>query len=199
MKNTSIFIPLLLIACLAALIYLAFAALRAAEENDPGGPAQITLNAEDYQPAPTGTDADATLGSDDLTTDAGGDYLEEVPVEERTEEEAEDFTDTSGSGSAQTTPATGRPQATTTTTTTPTATANGRYLVIAGSFRQDSGARERVAALRAAGFAETRMERFNRGTYAVALAGQYNRYSSAQALADEIAQRGFEVRVMRRR
>jgi len=198
MKNTSIFIPLLLIACLAALIYLAFAALRAAEESNPEGPAEITLNAEDYQPDNANSDADATLNTSELTTDAGGDYLEEVPREEQTEEDEDDLMDTSGNGSATTTTTVSRPQPTT-TTTAPAATANGRYLVIAGSFRQDSGARERVAALRAAGFANTRMERFNRGTYAVALAGQYDRYSSAKALADKISTRGFEVRVMKRR
>ncbi|MEO0732311.1 MAG: SPOR domain-containing protein, partial [Bacteroidota bacterium] len=98
--------------------------------------------------------------------------------------------------------------ATTTTTPTPAATTpvaattyatDGRYLVIAGSFRQLSGARARVAALKAAGFADTRLERFNRGTFAVALAGQEDRYSEANRLAARIRDKGFEARVMRRR
>jgi len=43
------------------------------------------------------------------------------------------------------------------------------------------------------------MERFNKGTFAVALAGQSNRYSEANRLAGKLRDAGFEARVMRRR
>lgn len=76
---------------------------------------------------------------------------------------------------------------------------NGRYLVIAGSFRQRENAGERVAALRKAGFTATRSEPFNRGTYAVALAGQSDSYRTATKLADRIKAAGFEAEVLRRR
>lgn len=194
MKNTSIFIPLLLIGCLAALIYLAFAALRAAEENNPDGSDKITLNAEDYQDA----DATTTLDPNQPTTDATGNELEDVSQdndEDDTRSYSSPVSDSGGTSTTSTVATPTRPA----TTTTPTTTTNGRYLVIAGSFRQDSGARERVAALRAAGFNSARLERFNRGTYAVALAGQYDRYRNAKTLADQVANRGFEVRVMKRR
>jgi len=75
----------------------------------------------------------------------------------------------------------------------------GRYLVIAGSFRQRANADLRVKDLRRAGFTDTRMEKFNRGTYAVALAGQTNRYTEAKRMAEKIVGAGFEARVMRRR
>jgi len=75
----------------------------------------------------------------------------------------------------------------------------GRYLVIAGSFRQRANADLRVKDLRRAGFTDTRMEKFNRGTYAVALAGQTNRYTEAKRMAEKIVGAGFEAKVMRRR
>lgn len=198
MKNTSIFIPLLLIGCLAALIYLFFAALSAAEDNGGDGPDKITLNPEDYQdPA----DAPDTL---DLRGKENGnfeEYFEEVPQDEKVvsnaETEVNDDDDRTPSSTGIATP-----PATSTVTLPPpaaTTTGNGRYLVIAGTFRQAAGADERVAALRAAGFNDARLERFNRGTFAVALAGQSDRYSTAKKMADEIAGKGFEVRVMKRR
>jgi cell division protein FtsN len=75
----------------------------------------------------------------------------------------------------------------------------GRYLVIAGSFRQRMGAEQRVSRLKKAGFSESTVEKFNRGTYAVALAGQSDRFSEAKNLADKIIKAGFEAQVMRRR
>ncbi len=80
-----------------------------------------------------------------------------------------------------------------------TSTGNGRYLVIAGSFRQKANAEQRVKDLRGAGFNDTRLEKFNRGTYAVALAGQTNRFSAAERLASQIVGAGYEAKVMRRR
>ena len=80
-----------------------------------------------------------------------------------------------------------------------TSTGNGRYLVIAGSFRQKANAERRVKDLRRAGFNDTRLEKFNRGTFAVALAGQTNRFGTAERLANQIVGAGFEAKVMRRR
>jgi cell division protein FtsN len=76
---------------------------------------------------------------------------------------------------------------------------DGRYLVIAGSFRQLANAEARVKALRRSGFAETTLEKFNRGTYAVALAGRSDRYSEAARIAERVRAAGFEARVMKRR
>ncbi len=80
-----------------------------------------------------------------------------------------------------------------------TSSSYGRYLVIAGSFRQKANAEQRVKDLRNAGFSDTQLKKFNRGTYAVALAGQTDRFSAAERLASQIVGAGFEAKVMRRR
>jgi cell division septation protein DedD len=193
MKNTSIFIPLLLIGCLAALIYLFFAALRAAEEDDGRQQDPIVLNEDDYRnPADDPATLD-TLKGEISPADTG--LFTDVPAGEKEPASVPATT-------TQNTPTTTTPPATTTNpTTTPTTTdtQGGRYLVIAGTFSQLAGAQDRVAALRTAGFEDATVEKFNRGKYAVALAGQSDSYRTASALAERIKSRGFEVRVMKRR
>lgn len=213
MKNTSILIPIILIGCLAALIYLFFAALQAADGEDPSGTDRIVLNPSDY----TDEEAPTDLGQD---TDFEP-YFQEVPDSEKVTASQEDAAARAGSsttadndrfnsGSNSQTSESGSSTTTASTTTAPktssqssgsssSASSVGRYLVIAGSFRQLENGKERVAALKAAGFRDTRLEKFNRGTFAVALAGQSNRYSEANRLAERVKAAGFEVRVMRRR
>jgi len=194
MKNTSIFIPLLLIGCLAALIYLFFAALRAAEEDDGRQQDPIVLNEDDYR---TPTDDPATLDTlNGELSPADTGLFTDVPAGEK-EPASVPPTTTENNPATTTTP----PATTTRPATTPTNTdtKGGRYLVIAGTFSQLAGAQDRVAALRTAGFTDATVEKFNRGKYAVALAGQSDAYRTASALAERIKSRGFEVRVMKRR
>lgn len=198
MKNTSIFIPLLLIGCLAALIYLFFAALRAAEEDDGREQAPIVLNEDDYRnPA----DAPATLDTQtDEVSPADTGLFTEVPEEEKTSPNEPTTTPPTDNNPFSTpTTTTAAPTTTTRPATTPANTKSGRYLVIAGTFGQLAGAQERVAALRAAGFNEATVEKFNRGKYAVALAGRSDSYRVASALAERIKNLGFEVEVMKRK
>jgi len=212
MKNTSILIPIILIGCLAALIYLFFAALQAADSENTSGTDRIVLNPSDYTdeepPADFGHDADFEP------------YFQEVPdsekvtasqedAAERTDAEAEKSNSSYNSSNDGRTGENGTSStnsATSTTATRPsggqnssTVSSSGRYLVIAGSFRQLDNGKQRVSALKAAGFQATRLEKFNRGTFAVALAGQSNRYSEANRLAERVRAAGFEARVMRRR
>lgn len=199
MKNTSILIPIILIGCLAALIYLFFAALQAADNDDSSGTDRIVLNPGDYTDEASPTD----LGQD---TDFEP-YFAEVPEDEKIVTDQEDSnapSSTSGNyGDRE--PSTGtanlgsRPVSTSTGSSSPAVASEGRYLVIAGSFRQLENGKEQVKALKAAGFGDTRLEKFNRGTFAVALAGQSNRYSEANRLAEKVKAAGFEAKVMRRR
>jgi cell division septation protein DedD len=211
MKNTSILIPIILIGCLAALGFLFYKALQTVEEDRGRGNNSIVLNEADYAAEPTPTDLGATTDYDAAeatadTTDEGAkdgilarqearerreeeDRLAEAAARARREEDDRIDSDT---------PAT-------TSTASPgfdTATepsGSGRYLVIAGSFRQSANAAQRVTALRRAGFTDTRMEKFNKGTFAVALAGQSDRFSEAERLAGKLIAAGFEAKVMRRR
>jgi cell division protein FtsN len=203
MKNTSILIPIILIVCLGALIYLFSAARNAADNpSGQGGNDRIVLNPADYSDDPLPED----LGEDaDLEP-----YFQEVPEDEIEGERA------GTSGQPASTPATGDrfPEISETPADTYDREADrkpatdlpeiavdtdGRYLVIAGSFRQLANAEARVKALRRSGFAETTLEKFNRGTYAVALAGRSDRYSEAARIAERVRAAGFEARVMKRR
>lgn len=228
MKNTSILIPIILIGCLAALGFLFYKALQTVEEDRGRGNNPIVLNEADYADGDTPTDVGATTDYDatnagnlstgndaadvnnanaDTGTGTGtGTKNDSSPTDEearqRQEEEArlteaaerarqEEANRIKTSGAASTTNSNFE--------TAKEPSGNGRYLVIAGSFRQRAGAQERVNALRKAGFSSTRLEKFNKGTYAVALAGQSNRYSDAERMAGKIVAAGFEAKVMRRR
>ncbi|MBB4079639.1 hypothetical protein GGR28_002264 [Lewinella aquimaris] len=75
----------------------------------------------------------------------------------------------------------------------------GRFLVIAGTFRQVINARARVNDLKRAGFSATEMAKFDRGTYAVALVGRSHDYAEANQMAERVRTAGFEARVYRKR
>lgn len=73
------------------------------------------------------------------------------------------------------------------------------YFVIAGTFRQEINARTRVRDLRRAGFSDTQLSRFDRGTYAVALVGRSTDFTEADQLAERVRTAGFEAKVYRKR
>lgn len=207
MKNTSILIPIILIGCLAALGFLFYKALQTVEEDRGRGNNPIVLNEADYAEEPTPTDVGATTDYDAAaitTNEEEDDILARQAAREKREEEerlaaaAERARQEEANRikDGNTTPA-NKANPNFDTATEPSG--SGRYLVIAGSFRQRANAEERVTSLRKAGFNDTRMEKFNRGTYAVALAGQSDRYSEAEQLAGKIVAAGFEAKVMRRR
>ena len=204
MKNTSILIPIILIACLLALAYLITRAFQDGDVNADGGGDRITLNPADYADEPAPADPGASTATDDARLD---DYFTDADAEEAT---VNDFV---GDDDAAPAPADGRvmpdrsrlsnedsrPAPSATAAPPSRTTATGRYLVIAGSFRQLANARERVSNLRAAGFGASAVEKFNRGAFAVALAGHSDSYGEAEKLAQRIRNAGFEARVMRRR
>lgn len=218
MKNTSILIPIILISCLLALGYLLYQALQTAENNRPNQ--QIVLNADDYadEPAPSdigqSTDYDAASRNGEIVDDPNAadiddnaatngnspSYEENQMVEMTAAERQQALEDERREAQAlaekeaQNNRIIPAPREGASSSRT-----SGRYLVIAGSFRQKLNAEERVEALISAGFPETRVEYFNRGTYAVALAGQNDRYSIAEQMAANIRKAGIEAKVMRRR
>ncbi len=78
---------------------------------------------------------------------------------------------------------------------TPTTSSSGKYMVIAGSYRQKVNAENQVAKLRKLGYNESRIESFNRGSYAAVLVDRYNSYSDAKALVSKLAGDGVEAMV----
>lgn len=216
MKNTSILIPIILIVCLSVFGFLVFKAMQTVEDGRSTGNQTIILDPADYTDEEVPTDIGTTTDYDtappiptETTTTTNSDtpgtaneMREMSAVEKRAAEREEQLEDERRAREQQAAAnATTNDNAATTTTSNNTArdTNRGRYLVIAGSFRQKTNAEERVEALISAGFKDTRLEKFNRGTFAVALAGQSDRYTEAKTMAAEIIAAGFEARVMRRR
>jgi hypothetical protein len=209
MKNTSILIPIILIGCLAALGFLFYKALQTVEQDNLRGNNTIVLNEADYadEPAPTDigttTDYDAAAPPETPTTPAATNALDEMTDEEKRAAELEELEEAARKAREAEARAAEAEDEDETDTTTPNTVGEpngtGRYLVIAGSFRQRVGAEQRVSGLKKAGFKESTVQKFNRGTYAVALAGQSDRFSEAKKLADDIIKAGFEAQVMRRR
>ncbi|WP_020566960.1 SPOR domain-containing protein [Neolewinella persica] len=212
MKNTSILIPIILISCLLALGFLFYKALQTVEQDNLRGNNPIVLNEADYADEPTPTDIGATTDYDaaaqsetpvEPTSTTPTNALDEMTDAEKRAAELEELQEAARKARAAEARAAAEADEDEIDTTTPNTVGEpngtGRYLVIAGSFRQRAGAEQRVARLKKAGFNDSSVEKFNRGTYAVALAGQSNRFSEAKQLADKIVKAGFEAQVMRRR
>ena len=195
MKNTSILIPLILIGCLGALIYLFVTALNTTEEpyatapprtvattpattppasSNTAAPATAPTYTEEPDPADPGqsTNLDDYYVSDEDMPD----YGERAPVAPPTQDRAEE-------------PAPAR------TLTRPTTTRRARYLVLAGSFTQLSGAEQRVRDLKAAGFPRARVGKMNGGNIAVAVADESNDLVDMQTVAQRVRAKNFEARI----
>lgn len=78
------------------------------------------------------------------------------------------------------------------------ASSQGRYLIIAGSFRQEIYAKDRVRNLKASGFKNTEMGYTNRGAFAVALVDALDSYSQAEKLAQQVKAKGYDVFIKQR-
>lgn len=78
---------------------------------------------------------------------------------------------------------------------TSSSTNAGKYMVIAGSYRQKVNANNQVSKLRNLGYNKSRVESFNRGSYAVVLVDRFSSYSQAKALVKKLAGNGVEAMV----
>lgn len=71
--------------------------------------------------------------------------------------------------------------------------ASGRYMVIAGSFEQKSGAQKQLQKIKKLGYNHARVELFNRGTYAVVLVDRFDQASDAKNLVNALKKQGFDA------
>lgn len=194
MSRLDILTVVIVAICLAALGYLLFKTF-----NMIGGGADTVPEDTEYTDTATdGIGTDDTYDPYDPGTDPadGSELTEDVP----TVENQEGYTDTTDPApgtdfdSDYAEPATTDP---TPTTTTPSAgDSEGQYMVIAGTFRQLSNAERRVSDLINMGYRETRLTKFDRGTYAVALVNRFSSLSSARALERELEAKGIEAEVI---
>ena len=172
--KSSVVVPVVLIVCLLALALLISQAFAAAKKGEV-----VPQDSGTYTDSPNSSAQDSFAFSDGQGNTGRGTEL--VPQELRAVTEADRVAEDP--------------------TTTPTADipGEGRYFVIAGTFRQVINARTRVRDLRQAGFAGTEMSTFDRGTYAVALVGRSDSYTQADVLAERVRTAGFEAKVYRKR
>lgn len=193
MKNTSILIPIILIVCLAALIYLFVTALQRTNE-DP-----FTTPSIERTTLPESRYADEDNGVEDARSANIDDYFEEEssdPQPNATRNPSNRPTDgETEQPQAQPDPA---PRATIVPAgdRSTTRTANrARYLVLAGSFRQKLGAEQRVATLRRLGFPNARVGYMDRKSIAVAIADESNSLTDMMAVRDRVQARNIEAMV----
>lgn len=112
------------------------------------------------------------------------DFLNEKPKE------------SSSSGSRTSTSTSSRSSSNTSSSTSFTSTRSsvrvGDYMVLAGSFKDESNAERQAQKLRSLGYSDTRVERFNRGAYAVVLVNRFSDMGRARDLSKELASRGVD-------
>lgn len=197
----------IVIVCLAALGYLVYKIV-----NLVNPPDETTTSIQDSYEDPSTTDESTysdwddevnTAGDDvDLDDDqldnyadtdgntagsASGNYSEdEMDNETSGLAEENDLDKGSTSGSAATTPAVETPAATTNSN-------SGRYMVIAGSYRQRVNADNQVARLRKMGYNNAQVSLFDRGSFAVVLVDRFNNYGDAKRLVNELTGKGIEA------
>lgn len=76
---------------------------------------------------------------------------------------------------------------------------SGRYMVLAGSFRQESNADSHAAKLRRMGYDGAEVSIFNRGAYASVLVDRFSDKSDARSLVRDLENKGIEALVITKR
>lgn len=74
-------------------------------------------------------------------------------------------------------------------------TNEGKYMVIAGTYRQKVNATNQVNKLRKLGYNDSEVKMFDRGSYALALVNRFSSYSDAKALVRKLADNGVEAMI----
>jgi cell division protein FtsN len=205
MSRLDILTVVIVAICLAALGYLLFKTF-----NMIGGGPELDPDRTEY--TDTATDG---LGTDDTydpyepetpqPVESESELTEDVPTVEGQEGYAgttgdntnfdSDYAEPSDPAPATTPPPASTPASTPATQST-TGYSEGKYMVIAGTFRQLSNAERRVSELLKMGYSETRVSKFNRGAYAVALVNRFSSLSSARQLERELEAKGIEAEVI---
>jgi len=75
----------------------------------------------------------------------------------------------------------------------------GRYMVQAGTFRQQANADRLVSRLRKLGYSSARSHIFDGGAYAVVVVNRFSSYNSAKALVSELNGKGIDALVAEKR
>lgn len=171
--------------CIAALIYLVYRYVNlphSAENNQP--------NTEVVQPDTTRSVTDNTAGFPDEDTTSNNQPGPSTAVKPETTPEKI----TVKPEVKKPVPVPVKPIETNTASESASA-ASGRYMVIAGSFEQKSGAQKRLQQIKKLGYNNVQIGFFNRGTYAVVVVDRFDQSSDAQALVKTLKGKGFDAMI----
>lgn len=72
----------------------------------------------------------------------------------------------------------------------------GRYMVMAGQFKKMVWAEEQKALMIKKGYTDTRIELFDRGSWANVLVQRFDNSAEAEALVDELTEKGVEATII---
>lgn len=202
MSRLDIITIAIVIACLGALGYLVY---KIVSLMNPPEKAETSI--QDTYPdasadASTYTDwqseSDSGQVEEDLDDDAFAAADGQKPASSY---DASELDETPAPAAEKPAPSKPAPSATTTTPksatsgSTATASSGGKYMVLAGSFKQRANADAHVASLRKMGFANAEVSMFNRSAYAVVLVDRFDNYSAAKKLVTDLKAKGVDALV----
>ena len=213
MSRLDIITIAIVVVCLAALGYLVYKIAGLYNNEEPATPLTEAYGNEDTPDEQTYTDWEdevASTGDDvDLDDDELGSYADtdEAEVTDGTsnysddeldegtdiaEESTDDYDDSSSTTSNNNGNSSGSSSNSSTATASRTSS-SGKYMVLAGQFRQRSNADGHASKLRGMGYNNTSVELFDRGSYAVVLVDRFDSYNSAKRLVNELTGKGIDA------
>lgn len=219
MLKLDILIPAILIVCLIALAYILHEIFNEPKVVRPDQ-TEIVLDPSRYTDNSTPTNgSSANVSNTPDALDNGGSITDNTTTNNASmetttaandedqfadgTEEGDDGYESPGYNSTPTTPTTdyvSESERNASSNTSPVAVPSGsKYIVIAGSYRQEVNARQQMKRLRNAGFPDAEIGFTNRGAYAVAVAGKSDSEMNAREIAAKVRAKGYDAFVKQRR
>ena len=161
------------VVCIAAIVFLIFKTTQLINGSESPGVDRQSI--EESEPTPYGDYYDPNQ-------DGAGAFEPYNPAGEE-EDDAVDVYDPVGDDSGFEQPATAAPSRSSTRTAS---SSQGRYMVLAGSFRQRANAETTVRRLKNLGYADAEVGITNNGAFAVAVVDRFNDINQARALVREL-------------
>lgn len=191
----------IVIVCLAALGYLVYKIVNLMNPPEESPTTSITdtysdpANSEDTYTYDEEADSASTNYDDsDLDDDELDNYNSEDNYDASGSRIDESEMDNESTGIAETGTHTTTAPATTTTTSTSSRSSNssGRYMVIAGTYKQKINAENQVNKLKRLGYSNAQIELFDRGSYAIVLVDRHDSESAAQTMVGQLRKEGID-------
>ena len=193
----------IVIVCLGALAYLVYKIVNlmnppetetTAIEDSYSDPADDDTTYTDWDEEATSA-ADVDLDDDELGSNTTDDATEGNESGSYDDSELDNGSDDIAEEATSTVAQEESSQAASSYDNVSASTSAGKYMVIAGTYRQKINATNQVAKLRKLGYNDSRVESFDRGAYAVALVDRFSSYSQAKALVRKLADNGVEAMI----